>query len=360
LAQELKARLREHQKFGTAVILLPNGEKIDVATARTEYYEFPAALPTVESSSLRQDLYRRDFTINAMAVSINAESFGEMRDYFNGKEDLEKKLVRVLYNLSFIEDPTRIIRAVRFEQRYGFTMEEQTLSFAKHAIDNSLIEELSFHRIREELTLILHEIDPLPALRRLDDIGIWKRILPEVMLDKKTWDYLISIRGYLKNSPIKDQLNKAILFLSIVFMEVTEEKALTALNRFQWSKREREMVQEFLNLRKKIELMEPMWEISLADLYLQLMDFGSEALLATALLLSPENRKKVVKFCEKRIGTSLAITGKDILTAGISPGPQYSCVLRRVLAAKIAGEVSGKNKELKYAIELLRMEPKLC
>lgn len=360
LAEKLKARLREHQKFGTAVILLPNGEKIDVATARTEYYEFPAALPTVESSSLRQDLYRRDFTINAMAVSINTGNFGELIDYFNGKEDLERRLVRVLYNLSFIEDPTRIIRAVRFEQRYGFTMEEQTLSFAKNAIDNNLVEELSFHRIREELALILHEIDPLPALRRLDDIGIWKRILPEIKLDIKTWDALKYLGDYLKYSPIQDKLNKVILYLCGLFIDVEEEKASIVLERFQWPKKETGMVQEFLDLRKKINTLEPLEDTSLADRYLQFMDYRSETLLVVGWLSSFETRKKIEKFCEKRIDAFLVISGKDMITEGVTPGPQYSSVLRRVLAAKIAGEIEGKSAELKYAINLLRMEPKSC
>ncbi|GAI24807.1 unnamed protein product, partial [marine sediment metagenome] len=129
LGKELKGEVKKFPEFGTAAVMLPDGFKIDVATARSEFYEYPAALPRVEFASLKQDLYRRDFTINSMAVRLNKKGLGDLIDFYGGERDLKKKVVRVLYNLSFVEDPTRIFRAIRFEQRYGFQIDSQTRGF---------------------------------------------------------------------------------------------------------------------------------------------------------------------------------------------------------------------------------------
>src|SRR5690606_38395864 len=154
-------------RFRTAVVTLPDGTKIDVATARTEYYEYPAALPKVEKSSLKEDMYRRDFTINTLAICLNPGHFGDLIDYFGGRKDLMNGSIRILYNFSFVEDPTRILRAIRFEQRYRFTIEADTLRFARDAIERRMLGRLSYKRILAELILILNEKDPVPALERI-------------------------------------------------------------------------------------------------------------------------------------------------------------------------------------------------
>ena len=124
-------RIRTHKKFGTAIILFPDGLKVDVATARLEVYDFPAALPTVESGSIKMDLYRRDFTINTLAIQLNPKAFGELIDFFGGVKDIKEKVIRVLHNLSFVEDPTRVFRAIRFEQRLGFQIGKHTQNLMK-------------------------------------------------------------------------------------------------------------------------------------------------------------------------------------------------------------------------------------
>ncbi|HEY3071045.1 MAG TPA: CBS domain-containing protein, partial [Gaiellaceae bacterium] len=147
LARALGGRVVPHEKFGTAIVLHGEGGRVDVATARTEFYDYPGALPTVEQASIRQDLYRRDFTINAMAVSLKGEDFGRLVDYFGGHRDLADGVVRVLHNLSFIDDPTRIFRAIRYETRYGFHMDGHTLSLANACVEMELVGELSSARL---------------------------------------------------------------------------------------------------------------------------------------------------------------------------------------------------------------------
>ena len=183
--------------------------------------QFPAALPRVKKSSIREDLYRRDFTINTMAICLNPERFGELIDYFGGRKDLQAGLIRVLYNLSFVEDPTRILRAIRFEQRYRFQIEPETLRFAREAIARRLLGRLSYNRIQQELELILAEKDPVPALRRMDEIGVWHYILPEVKLDNEVWVMLRRIPhilGWLAERWLEPSLRPAVVCILVIYL----------------------------------------------------------------------------------------------------------------------------------------------
>src|SRR5512143_4050626 len=146
-AEEQGARLRPHYKFGTAVMVFPDGFKLDVATARVEYYLKPAALPTVEYSSLKQDMYRRDFVINTLAVRLSPEGFGEVIDFFGAQRDIKEKIIRVLHSLSFVEDPTRILRAMRFERRFGFTVGRHTLNLIRNAVRLDLLSKIPKPRL---------------------------------------------------------------------------------------------------------------------------------------------------------------------------------------------------------------------
>lgn len=166
------ARLLTYEKFGTANIVLPDGFKLDVATARTETYERPAALPLVRPGSIKDDMFRRDFSINTLAVGLNPGRFGDLLDFFHARDDIRKKLVRVLHDRSFIDDPTRIFRAARFEKRFGFKMDDTTEKLIRDAVSAGFIERLSGYRISSELRVILKEEDPLPPVRRLDELGV--------------------------------------------------------------------------------------------------------------------------------------------------------------------------------------------
>ena len=176
MAQQHNGRVKAHQKFKTAVIIFPNNIRIDVATARLEYYERPAALPTVELSSIKMDLSRRDFTINALALNLTPSSFGTLVDFFGSQKDIKDRTVRVLHSLSFVEDPTRILRAVRFEQRFDFQIGGQTARLIKNALQLNLFNRLSGSRIFHELQLILEEEHPTECLKRLQEIKILQAI----------------------------------------------------------------------------------------------------------------------------------------------------------------------------------------
>ena len=168
----------------TEYCLLPDGYRIDVATARLEYYEHPGALPTVEQSSVKSDLYRRDFTVNSIAVKLNGEDAFCLIDFFNGERDVKNKEIHVLHNLSFIEDPCRLFRAIRFEQRYGFKISRQTEAFMKVAIKKRLVDSLSSTRLLNEIILILNENHPLKCILRMKELGLLQFLSPQMMVEQ--------------------------------------------------------------------------------------------------------------------------------------------------------------------------------
>jgi tRNA nucleotidyltransferase (CCA-adding enzyme) len=177
LAAALGGRAHAHAKFHTAVVIAGD-LRVDVASARTEHYEYPAALPTVEHSSIRQDLLRRDFTINAMAVALSAAEFGQLLDPYGGERDLRAGVVRVLHSLSFVEDPTRLFRAIRYENRYGFAMDGLTAQLARSCVEMGLVGDVSGARVRDELVAMLSEGEIGVALARLETIGLARAVHP--------------------------------------------------------------------------------------------------------------------------------------------------------------------------------------
>ena len=183
LTQSLGARCAVHEKYKTAVITLSDGTHIDVATARLEYYKHPGGYPIVEQSTLKLDLYRRDFTINTMAVYLNPQRFGELIDFFGAQRDIKEKHIRVLHALSFVEDPSRIFRAVRFEKRYGFALGKQTLSLVHAAVKSGLLSNIPGRRILHEIRQILSEDDPLPSLDRLRELEVLTAIHPDIVFN---------------------------------------------------------------------------------------------------------------------------------------------------------------------------------
>jgi len=184
-AKQTDSNLHIYEKFGTAVITMPDNFKIDVASARMEYYKSPAALPTVEMSSIKLDLYRRDFTINTLAINLIPDEFGTLTDFFAGQRDLKDKIIRVIHNLSFVEDPTRIFRAIRFEQRFGFKIGKLTAGLIKNAVKMDFFRKLSGLRVLTELRYILEERHPVRAVIRLSDYNLLQVLHSEVKLNNK-------------------------------------------------------------------------------------------------------------------------------------------------------------------------------
>lgn len=180
LAQRYRARVTTHARFGTATVTLADGQTLDVATARIESYEAPGALPTVQRSSIKEDLRRRDFTINTLAIRLNPDHFGELVDLHGGLRDLQNKTIRVLHSLSFIDDPTRLFRAIRFEQRLNFQLDQDTVVLMKEAVSMKICHHLLANRLSTELHRVLSERRPTKTLARLADFNLLQFIHPRL------------------------------------------------------------------------------------------------------------------------------------------------------------------------------------
>lgn len=348
LAESLEAKVRIHERFGTATVILEDGNKIDIATARTEYYEFPAALPRVERSSIKEDMYRRDFTINTLALCLNPDRFGDLIDYFGGRKDLENKCVRILYNLSFVEDPTRILRAIRFEQRYRFSIENDTLRFARDAIERKMLGKLSYNRILRELILILNEKDPLPALNRMVDIGVWKDIFPEINYVDIRQEMLRRIPvliSWWQERYLSGDVRPWLIYFIVMFTGLKGEDLHNFFNRYPLDKESRKAMEDAVNIpglavqisREKL-LPSQMDEI--------LVHFGSNNLIYLLLCLENESTwDSVVAYLDARENAEVRINGNDLQNMGLKPGPQYKEIFDELYELKLNGVIKDKREE---------------
>ncbi|MCL4439518.1 MAG: CBS domain-containing protein [Firmicutes bacterium] len=358
LAKEIGGRVRPHEKFGTAEIIFPDGYWVDVVTARVEYYEYPAALPQVEQSSLKHDLYRRDFTINAMAVALNPERFGELVDYFNGREDLQIGAIRVLHNLSFIEDPTRILRAIRFEQRYDMAVEPQTLRLIKEAVREKVISRLTTERMWGELKSILEEADPEHILDRMSELGVWEYLFPEIAF----WEvqYVISeipqALMILRNWGWAEPAEKWLPYFLGILHLTTQEKAYQICQRYNLGRRQTDKVLDTIAYgRVALKRLSATEEIPLSELTKIVQTLPGEAYPLFLALLEDKNAirrfRMVIESVHKNKPT---VNGKDIREMGYQPGPMYRKALDAVWRARLDGLVQTREEELEYVRSLLQ------
>ncbi len=363
LSKELGGRIKSHEKFSTAVVILPDGFKIDIATARREFYEYPAALPQVELSSIKKDLYRRDFTINAMAIQLNCKNFGKLIDFFGGQKDLQLGIIRVLYNLSFVEDPARIIRAVRFEQRYNFKMDKSTEDFLKKAINDKLLSRLRKKRVAEELMLILKEENPVKALKRMEELGALKYVLPGVELNTDTIKKLnISRENYnfWERNMSEEKIELWLIYFFCIVAQLEKNKIQGMCKKLMFKQKTLDKINYiYLNLDSIIEFISQENKLLPSSIYTKLKDVPNEILfLAMMESRSDTAKERINSFLKNYKKESLYISGKDLKKLDVKPGPIYSYILNRLLYAQLDGEVNSKEDEIKIVKNLLEEKNK--
>jgi tRNA nucleotidyltransferase (CCA-adding enzyme) len=352
-ANENKLQTRTHDRFHSAVIIFPDGYKIDVATARLEYYERPGALPTIERSSLKLDLFRRDFTINTLAISINPENFGELIDFFGAEKDIRDKTIRTLHSLSFVEDPTRALRAVRFSERYGFKIGKHTLNLIKNTIKKSTIKAVSGKRLRDELQNILMEENPGASLKRLDEIGILSMLSKNLRWDKyqstlfkRTKETLAWFRILETDTPvdewavqllsITDQLNERELLLLVKYLSISNRHRLSTIKARPKALLALKLISERKTLKK-------------STLYSLLIGLPIETLLYLMSKAARVNeRKKISDFISRLRHLKCELTGRDLKRLGIKEGPEIGKTLNILLKAKIDEKIENKDDEIKF------------
>jgi tRNA nucleotidyltransferase (CCA-adding enzyme) len=349
VARVLGGHVRAHVRFGTAVVVLERGLHVDVTSARTEYYTRPGALPTVERSSLRQDLLRRDFSINAMAAEIDPAEFGAISDPFGGLADLAAGVVRVLHPLSFVEDATRVMRAARFEQRFGFAMDDGTEGLARRAVEMGLLQELSGARVREELLAILEEDDPVAPLRRLDELGAFRLLLPQGAAPDAVLDDLRSVLASTVDMPRRS--GRSLRRVTALLVALGGRGGAPGVER--WVERlrvgresaaaVREAASKAPGLVRTLERATPMRDSRLFALLDALLP---ETLAYVRSLGGPRVRERVDRFAGTLSHVCLEIGGDDLVTLGAEPSPAFSDILSRVRARRLDGAIVGRAAEL--------------
>lgn len=357
LAQEFPgARVRSHEKFGTAVVLFPDGFKVDVATARHEYYARPGALPTVEISSMKRDLYRRDFTMNTLAIALNPQMLGKLIDFFGGARDIKEGIIRVLHNLAFVEDPTRILRAVRFSTRFAFAIGKHTLTLMKAAIKMKMFDKVEGKRLLNELIHMLDEKNPVPPLSMMGELGILKALHPALTFTPKTRELAESVAGVLswwKYLFIKDSLVPWMVYFLALTDPAAEAAFEEALKRFsvplpkvQRFSAERTDTRRVLNLFARGMLARP------SEIASTLRRFSMESLLFMMAKTSREQTRMAISeyITALRLVTP-ALSGKDLTSLGYEPGPVFASILAVLRDARMDGKVVTKEDEIRMVRE---------
>lgn len=355
LGQRFGVQPKVHRPMGTATLRFGEEIRVDVATARIEYYPEPASPPKVERGSLKMDLYRRDFTINALAIALNPQSFGELIDYFGGQRDLKERTIRVLHGMSFVEDPSRIFRALRFEVRFGFKLGKQTESLMKAAIHSGFVHRLSGHKLLGELALVFEEEDPVKVLLRMEELGLLKVLHPRLSLDARTKELLqrtSEVLNWYELLFLPERPDRTALYLLSLTEGLRDEEREELMDRLQAPPRLRRKVVEERKEGKRAlwkikEHMDP-WEV-----YVLLEPFSLEVLLyLMALEEKREKRKLLADHISRNRHLRPILKGKDLKALGIPPGPHYQQILRRLLQARLLGEVEKKEDE----VELVKRE----
>ena len=361
LARALGGRASIHKEFKTGVVILPDGFRIDIASARFEIYEFPAALPQVETGSIRNDIYRRDFTINALAVQLNSEQFGKLFDFFGGQQDLKERVIRVLHNLSFVDDPTRIFRAVRFEQRFNFTIGEHTLHFIENSVNLNLLDRLSYPRVWNEIYLIFAEHKPLKTIKRLNQLGILRYIHPGIKLDRNLTVTLRNVQTLIKwftNTFQEETIRTYLVYLAALLEQLKISEITMVCEKFRFSKKDIDVVR--MACRNTRTLLDSLQKAHKPSEILMLLDrIPLEALvLAKARAKDVTSKRKITRYFKELRFIKPVIDGHDLLAAGLAQGPYFATILNDIRIALADDRISTPEEQQAYMLKLISKHQK--
>ncbi|MFH0771010.1 MAG: hypothetical protein V1933_00075 [Candidatus Omnitrophota bacterium] len=373
LARELKGSFVFHERFGTATVVFPSRKdldssgsgvrtlKIDLAMARTEIYECPAALPTVKFGQIENDLFRRDFTINAMAFKLNKRGFGKLLDPFKGRADLKEKKIKVLHDLSFIDDPTRIFRAVRFEQRFNFKIEPHTEGLIKKAVGLRMVDRIQKQRIRQEIIAILNERQPLKAVKRLSELNELRFLHPNLRHARSCGHLFESVEETLNwydTAKLKKRrtIDRWLVYFGALVDGLNAREVKKMCEDFVFAKDDtirlacyKRCGDGVISSLSKKERLKP------SHIYACLDGLSYETmLLLMAKSGSQTVKRRIFSYLTKYISIKLSASGDDFTRAGIDPGPHFKEIIKKTLYAKLDSKIKTKTEELNFALNCLK------
>ncbi len=367
LAQRHGGRVRSHARFGTAKWFLPppkpGGEKagggpetLDFVTARTEFYESPSALPEVERGSIKLDLHRRDFTINTLAIALAPDHYGELLDFWGGERDLHNGVIRVLHSLSFVDDPTRMLRAAQLEGRLGFRIEPRTEELIGHALP--MLDRVSGDRIRHELEAILGEAQPERALARLDALGVLHQIQPALMFDAWLAEKFAELRRAVSAGPWKPAADEAapdliFPYFGLLLYRMEPDDLAATLRRLKVRRQTTEDVHQIHALKPILaDLSQPR---SNSAIDRALSPFADRVLLVGWVATDdPTARSQIERYRRELRLLEPALDGHALRAMGLTPGPLFKHILARLRTARLDGEVKTEAEEQALVEKMVR------
>jgi len=354
LGKKYGGRVTSHKRFGTAKWFVqsskfgkkiaPNSqsqipEYLDLISARTEFYEHPTALPTVERGSIKLDLHRRDFTINTLALRLDGRHYGELHDYWGGLVDLERGIVRVLHSLSFVDDPTRMLRAVRYEQRYGFEIESRTRQLMDEA--RPMLEKLSPERTRHEFDRILDEPNWFEMLTRLDGLGLLRAIHPE--LSKPNSKFALPADDEFASYRISNLLPPKRTLIWTLWLSPAKLATLKTLSRrLRFPAALTRLLLATSSLRADLPSLKDAKPSGWVDRLDEVPEF---AIYALSLSAKGKTKRALLDYLEKWRHVKPKTTGHDLKELGLSPGPEYKRIIRQLRNAWLDGEIKSEKEE---------------
>lgn len=352
LQEDYGGEILTHDSFGTATWTHPTGLLIDITSSRLEYYERPASLPDVELSTLAEDLYRRDFTINAMALRLSREAFGELIDPFGGREDLQNKTIKVLHNISFIEDPTRIFRAIRFEERFQFLMDKQTEKLTLHSIDK--VKALTPNRIIEEMKRLFKEGNPSSVMHRLFALNFWQQF----GIQSKNKESSCQMSKKLKSNYFELAEERLVesdepSWFNYFLIPFYKSSTIHTASRFALTKADMKLLEEVIHLDKYNK-----WNdvTKVGSYHPDLKEYSTEAILfmlSTGLI---KNSQLVKAYVKSRQALPRYFTGEDLVKQGLKPGPFFSNLFLQLEVAQLNDEITSKEEAEKWLEAFRKMQ----
>ncbi|MBW2146505.1 MAG: CBS domain-containing protein [Deltaproteobacteria bacterium] len=353
-AQELGRRegckVSGHIKFNTATLFLPHGVELDVATARMEYYDYPGALPKVEFGSIKRDMARRDFTMNTLALNLNPDQFGIVIDFFGGQRDIKERVIHVLHSLSFVEDPTRVFRAIRFEQRFGFKMGKHTVYLVENAVKLNFFDRLAGDRLFKELQYMLNEQHAEECVRRMAEMDVLHFIHPNISYN----DSMKKLLGRVK---------EVLSWFDLLFLDESYERwrvyfyaLVDTLDNSELEKlgqrlgihdcKGKAFIEERGELMQAIRQIYDLDQPSNSQIQRLLRRFTLEMLLfAMARTSRKSTQMAISRFITHLRRTRTLLRGKDLIRLGLPQGPIIGKALDTLLDARLDGMVKTRSDE---------------
>jgi tRNA nucleotidyltransferase (CCA-adding enzyme) len=357
LAGKIKCRPVYHQKFGTASLLLLDNSKIDVATARREIYEFPGALPEVSPGTIEDDLLRRDFSINALAVQLDPGSPGTLVDYCGGRQDLSRKRIRILHDLSFIEDPTRILRAIRFKERFNFSFEAQTLSLIKEAMAKKAFASVKPTRLFAEMVKLLKEPPARRNILTVDRLCGWDFINPKIKIGNNTRLLLAAaereIKWFQKQFPLRRKLDTWLIYFMAIVDRLSFKEKNKLGERFNLKAGDRKRIESCRSIERALKSLARV-NMKPSQVYAVLEPLSYETLiLLKAMNHSALANRRIIDFLRFSNPARISIKGADLIGISGQGDKKIGQALLKVLHARIDGKNMSRAEELRLAKRLI-------